>query len=164
MIDKYLDYAIHYDYTFVVCKYTTQQILGSLQASEMGERFLASATMRDLCAVFGRESDLEKRKAWIKTECERLGFGLLPTSCEVSMRQGTLAPSKGAVADTRCVHYHSLLCHWDFHFWKLSTVFQMAQDKKRHNSLAQAFMPFLVVHFVPTVSFWNHRVEASYWL
>ena len=108
MIDKYLDYAIHYDYTFVVCKYTTQQILGSLQASEMGERFLASATMRDLCAVFGRESDLEKRKAWIKAECERLGFGLLPTSCEVSMRQGTLAPSKGAVADTRCVHYVSL--------------------------------------------------------
>jgi len=101
VIDKYLDYAIHYDYTFVVCKYTTQQILGSLQASEMGERFLASATMRDLCAVFGRESDLEKRKAWIKAECERLGFGLLPTSCEVSMRQGTLAPSKGAVADTR---------------------------------------------------------------
>ena len=116
MIDKYLDYAIHYDYTFVVCKYTTQQILGSLQASEMGERFLASATMRDLCAVFGRESDLEKRKAWIKAECERLGFGLLPTSCEVSMRQGTLAPSKGAVADTRCVHYHSVLCHYDFHF------------------------------------------------
>lgn len=59
---KYLDYAIHYNYTFVIVKYTVQQILGSEQESEMGKRFLQSATMRDLCAVFGREKELVERQ------------------------------------------------------------------------------------------------------
>ena len=90
VIEKYLDYAIFYDYTFVVVKYTAQQILGSLQESDLGKKFLASSTMRDLCAAFGREADLDKRQAWIKSRSEELGFGLLSSS-EVSMRQGTMS-------------------------------------------------------------------------
>ena len=55
MIDKYLGYAIEYDYPFNIAKYCVQQLLGSLQTSkpELGRRFLDSATMGDLCAVFG---------------------------------------------------------------------------------------------------------------
>ena len=53
---------LHYDYTYTVVKYTTQQILGSMQESQLGKKFLASSTMADLCQVFGREDDLEKRQ------------------------------------------------------------------------------------------------------
>ena len=66
VLKKYLDYAIFYDYTFVIVKYTAQQILGSLQESELGKQFLASSTMRDLCTVFGRQKELDERQAWIK--------------------------------------------------------------------------------------------------
>ena len=62
MIHKYLDFAIKYNYTFVMCKYTLQQILGSEQDSAMGKKFLASSTMRDLCAVFGREQEIIDRQ------------------------------------------------------------------------------------------------------
>ena len=54
MIDKYLDYAIKYDYPFNISKYCVQQLLGSLQESELGRNFLNSSTMEDLCAVFGQ--------------------------------------------------------------------------------------------------------------
>ena len=70
-----MDYAIHYDYTFVVVKYTAQQILGSMQESEMGKKFLASSTMRDLYTAFGREADLDKRQAWIKAKSEEMNGG-----------------------------------------------------------------------------------------
>ena len=52
MIDKYLDYAIHYDYPFNIVKYCVQQLLGSMQDSDLGRNFLNSATMQDLCNVF----------------------------------------------------------------------------------------------------------------
>ena len=47
-------------------KYTLQQILGSEQDSEIGKKFLKSSTMRDLCAVFGREQEIIERQAHIK--------------------------------------------------------------------------------------------------
>ena len=53
MIDKYMEHAINYDYPFNIVKYTTQQLLGSLQNSEMGTNFLNTATMEDVCNVFG---------------------------------------------------------------------------------------------------------------
>ena len=66
MVHRYLDHAIRFDYTFVIVKYTLQQILGSEQDSEMGKKFLKSSTMRDLCSVFGREKELMERQAHIK--------------------------------------------------------------------------------------------------
>ena len=65
---KYLDFAIKYNYTFVMCKYTLQQILGSEQESVMGKKFLASSTMRDLCAVFGREDEMAERQVRVKNK------------------------------------------------------------------------------------------------
>lgn len=56
MINKYLFYAIKYDYPFVFVKYSLQQILGSAQDSELGRQFLASSTFLDLCKVFNAES------------------------------------------------------------------------------------------------------------
>merc|ERR1719228_1112818 len=53
VIEKYFKYAIEYDYPFNIVKYCLQQLLGSLQDSELGRNFLNSATMLDLCAVFG---------------------------------------------------------------------------------------------------------------
>ena len=53
MIDKYMGYAIEYDYPFNIAKYCVQQLLGSLQDSELGRNFLNTATMEDLCNVFG---------------------------------------------------------------------------------------------------------------
>ena len=111
MIDKYLDYAIHYDYTFVVVKYTAQQILGSMQESVMGKKFLASSTMRDLCTAFGREADLDRRQAWIKAKSEEMnGSSRTPGGAggdggpgsEMSMRQA------GAMADF--ISVHTLYC------------------------------------------------------
>ena len=70
VVHKYLDYAIKYNYTFVMCKYTLQQILGSEQESAMGKKFLASSTMRDLCAVFNREQEMidrQVRTSWLTT-------------------------------------------------------------------------------------------------
>ena len=64
---RYLDFAIRFDYTFTTVKYTIQQILGGEQESEIGRRFLRSATMRDLCAAFGRETEIVERQAWIRS-------------------------------------------------------------------------------------------------
>ena len=95
LVHKYLNHAIFYDYTFGVVKYTVQQLLGSLQDSPMGKQFLASATMKDLCAVFGRDKELEERQAWIRQESERLGFGTERESAnkrkEISMRTELLS-------------------------------------------------------------------------
>lgn len=62
VIQKYLDYAIHYDYMFNIVKYNVQQVLGSHQSSALGAKFLASATMEDLCQVFGRQQDFLERR------------------------------------------------------------------------------------------------------
>ena len=64
---RYLDYAIRFDYTFTTVKYTMQQILGGEQESEIGRQFLKSATMRDLCAAFGREQEIVERQTWIRS-------------------------------------------------------------------------------------------------
>ena len=64
---RYLDFAIRFDYTFTTVKYTMQQILGGEQESEIGRQFLRSATMRDLCAAFGREQEIVERQTWIRS-------------------------------------------------------------------------------------------------
>ena len=62
MMHRYLDFAIRYDYTFTTVKYTMQMILGGEQDSEEGRVFLKSATMRDLCAAYGREKEVVERQ------------------------------------------------------------------------------------------------------
>ena len=54
MIDKYMNHAINFDYPFNIAKYCVQQLLGSLQDSELGRSFLNTATMEDLSNVFGK--------------------------------------------------------------------------------------------------------------
>ena len=61
VIEKYFKYAIEYDYPFNIVKYCLQQLLGSLQDSELGRNFLNSATMGDLCRVFGYSELYEER-------------------------------------------------------------------------------------------------------
>ena len=53
MIEKYLELSIQFDYPFNIAKYCVQQLLGSLQDSELGQNFLNSSSMEDLCTVFG---------------------------------------------------------------------------------------------------------------
>lgn len=53
VIRKYFEYSIQYDYPFNIVKYCVQQLLGSMQESELGRNFLNCATMGDLCDVFG---------------------------------------------------------------------------------------------------------------
>lgn len=55
VISKYLDYAIDYDYTFVVVKYNIQQIMGGEQDTPLGKSFLSCSTMKELCAILGKE-------------------------------------------------------------------------------------------------------------
>jgi tRNA-dihydrouridine synthase 2 len=63
VIHQYLDISIHYDYPFLIVKYCVQQMLGSMQTeTEMGRKFLESATMPDLCKVFGLESAYRSRQ------------------------------------------------------------------------------------------------------
>ncbi len=62
MVHKYLDLAIEFDYTFVIVKYNIQQILGGEQDSEIGRKFLAAATMKDLVEIFGKGPVWEKRQ------------------------------------------------------------------------------------------------------
>jgi len=64
VVDKYLFYAIKYDYPFTLVKYCTQQLLGGLQtSSEQGRKFLETSTVRDICKVFNVEDKyLEKQK------------------------------------------------------------------------------------------------------
>ncbi len=63
VIDKYLDYAIHFDQPHIVCKYNIQQILGGDQdKTAKGKAFLAAATMQEMCKVFGKEDQFLKRQ------------------------------------------------------------------------------------------------------
>jgi len=61
-IQKYFAYAIEYDYPFNIVKYCVQQLLGSMQESELGRKFLNSATLSDLCEVFNLGEEYRKRK------------------------------------------------------------------------------------------------------
>jgi len=63
VIDKYLGYAIKYDYPFNLVKYCVQQLLGGMQDSDLGRKFLDSSTTLDICRVFNVENKyLEKQK------------------------------------------------------------------------------------------------------
>merc|ERR1712098_1002576 len=65
VIRKYFEYSIEYDYPFNIVKYCVQQLLGSMQESELGRNFLNCATMGDLCEVFGHgEKYRDKLKDW----------------------------------------------------------------------------------------------------
>ena len=68
MIEKYLELAIQYDYPFNIAKYCVQQLLGSLQTSELGRNFLDSATMEDLCTVFGMADKYRARQSELAVE------------------------------------------------------------------------------------------------
>jgi len=62
VISRYLEISIEYDYPFIMVKYCIQQMLGSMQDSELGRNFLESSTMADLCAVFGAEGKYRQRQ------------------------------------------------------------------------------------------------------
>eukprot|EP00088_Acartia_fossae_P057356 TRINITY_DN6690_c0_g1_i1.p1 TRINITY_DN6690_c0_g1~~TRINITY_DN6690_c0_g1_i1.p1 ORF type:complete len:443 (+),score=54.28 TRINITY_DN6690_c0_g1_i1:48-1376(+) len=63
VIHQYLAIAIHYDYPFLIVKYCVQQMLGSMQSeTELGKKFLESATMGDLCRVFDIEDAYRERQ------------------------------------------------------------------------------------------------------
>ena len=62
IIDQYMDYAIQFDQPFVLSKYNVQQHLGGLQDSELGRKFLAAGTMKDLSTIFGKEDKFVKRQ------------------------------------------------------------------------------------------------------
>jgi len=68
VIQKYFSYAIEYDYPFNIVKYCVQQLLGSLQESELGRRFLNCATMGDLCDVFGLGLDYKHRQELLASQ------------------------------------------------------------------------------------------------
>ena len=93
IIHKYLDYAIHYDYPFTFVKYNVQQLLGSHQESTLGKQFLASSTMYDLCKAFNREQDFEKRKEYIRSESQRLGFSEMLSSSSSPIKTARRDPS-----------------------------------------------------------------------
>jgi len=63
IIDKYLDYAIQYDQPFTVTKYNIQQLMGGDQTeTEKGRKFLYSSTMPELCEVFDKKEQFNKRQ------------------------------------------------------------------------------------------------------
>lgn len=62
MIRKYFLIAIDYDYPFNIVKYCVQQLMGSMQESELGRRFLNCATMGDLCEVFDVEQHYKEKQ------------------------------------------------------------------------------------------------------
>jgi len=68
---RYLDFAIRFDYTFTIVKYTMQQILGGEQEKLAEGAFLRAATMRDMCAAFGRVPEIVERQAWIRSRQEK---------------------------------------------------------------------------------------------
>lgn len=68
---RYLDFAIRFDYTFTIVKYTMQQILGGEQEKLAEGAFLRASTMRDMCAAFGREPEIVERQAWIRSRQEK---------------------------------------------------------------------------------------------
>jgi len=69
VIGRYLSLTIHYDYPFNIAKYVLQQLLGSMQDSDMGRKFLDCATLGDLAAWGDKKEEWEKRQL----ELENLG-------------------------------------------------------------------------------------------
>ena len=64
----------------------------------MGKKFLKSATMRDLCAVFGREEELVERQAFIKSQNSKEGAA--PQSVRFVREAGEdVAPKKRKLAE-----------------------------------------------------------------
>lgn len=53
VITQLLTYCIRYDHPFTLVKYTVQQMLGSLQETPRGKRFLATQTLHDICEIWG---------------------------------------------------------------------------------------------------------------
>ena len=53
VIKKYLELAIQFDYPYNIVKYCLQQLLGSLQDSELGRNFLNCSTLGDLASWGG---------------------------------------------------------------------------------------------------------------
>lgn len=75
VIQKYFGYAIEFDYPFNIVKYCVQQLLGSMQESDLGRKFLNCATMGDLCEVFGlSQSYNEKQEMLNKQDRPDKGF------------------------------------------------------------------------------------------
>jgi len=68
IINEYLELAILYDYPCVIVKYCVQQMMGGLQDSVQGRQFLESATMGDICKVFGVEDKYRRRQKEIGME------------------------------------------------------------------------------------------------
>lgn len=62
VIKKYFGYAIEFDYPFNIVKYCVQQLMGSMQDSDLGRRFLTCATMGDLCEVFGLGKEYKEKQ------------------------------------------------------------------------------------------------------
>ncbi|KAG5669313.1 hypothetical protein PVAND_017201 [Polypedilum vanderplanki] len=62
VIQKYLKYAIDYDSTAMNTKYCIQNILLSLQESEMGRRFLDAQIMEQIAEVFGMKEYCKKKQ------------------------------------------------------------------------------------------------------
>jgi len=68
VIQKYFDYAIEFDYPFNIVKYCVQQLLGSMQESDLGRKFLNCATMGDLCDVFGHSQKYKEKQDILKMQ------------------------------------------------------------------------------------------------
>jgi len=68
VIQKYFGYAIEFDYPFNIVKYCVQQLLGSMQESDLGRKFLNCATMGDLCEVFGHSQRYEEKQEILKKQ------------------------------------------------------------------------------------------------
>lgn len=77
IVDKYLDYAIQYDQPFVVTKYNIQQHLGGDQTeTEKGRKFLYSSTMQELCTVFDKKEQFDKRQEFIRNNEKKIRKGI----------------------------------------------------------------------------------------
>ncbi len=87
IVDMYVDLAVEFDQPFVTTKYCIAQLLGGEQESEIGKRFLAASTMRDLCQVFGREDAYDARQAHLRRHPQ-------PTSTFRFRRESRLAPKR----------------------------------------------------------------------
>lgn len=76
VVDKYLDYVIHYDQPFVATKYNIQQHIGGDQTeTEKGRKFLYSSTMAELCEVLGKKDQFCKRQEYIRNNEKKIRKG-----------------------------------------------------------------------------------------
>ncbi|TRY63084.1 hypothetical protein TCAL_13181, partial [Tigriopus californicus] len=148
VVHKYLDYAIHYDYTFVIVKYTVQQILGSEQDSEMGKRFLHSATMRDLCAVFGREKELVERQDWIRQKSNDLDI----TSTTFRFcRDAKILPKKRKLSEPEIHEYRAKFQSLDNQEKRECSKSDTNQvDTEETDEVTSMFCPFVRNHYRDT--------------